>query len=65
MRYHEGRRGRSWRRLLLEGQNSSSGFYGSPFGMTAQEANGWLHYGGGLELWRELYAPFGVVPCRW
>lgn len=29
-----------------------------PFGMTAQEANGWLHYGGGLELWRELYAPF-------
>ena len=33
-----------------------------PFGMTAQEAHGWLHYGGGLELWRELYAPFGVVP---
>ena len=33
-----------------------------PFGMTAQEANGWLHYGGGLPLWRELYAPFGVIP---
>jgi TRAP-type mannitol/chloroaromatic compound transport system substrate-binding protein len=33
-----------------------------PFGMTAQEMNGWLYYGGGLELWRELYAPFGVVP---
>ncbi len=33
-----------------------------PFGMTAQEANGWLHYGGGLALWRELYAPFGVIP---
>lgn len=33
-----------------------------PFGMTAQEMNGWLHYGGGLELWRELYAPFDVVP---
>ena len=33
-----------------------------PFGMNAQETNGWLHYGGGLELWRELYAPFGVVP---
>jgi len=30
--------------------------------MTAQEMNGWLHFGGGLELWRELYAPFGVVP---
>ena len=30
--------------------------------MNAQEINGWLHYGGGLELWRELYAPFGVRP---
>ena len=33
-----------------------------PFGMNAQETNGWLHHGGGLALWRELYAPFGVVP---
>lgn len=33
-----------------------------PFGMNAQEMNGWLHHGGGLELWRELYAPFGLVP---
>ncbi len=33
-----------------------------PFGMNAQEMNGWLHYGGGMELWRELYAPFGLVP---
>jgi TRAP-type mannitol/chloroaromatic compound transport system substrate-binding protein len=33
-----------------------------PFGMTAQEINGWLHYGDGLTLWRELYAPFGVIP---
>ena len=33
-----------------------------PFGMNAQETNGWLHYGGGLALWRELYEPFGVVP---
>lgn len=33
-----------------------------PFGLTAQEMNGWLRYGGGLELWRELYAPFGLVP---
>lgn len=37
-------------------------FTAIPFGMTAQEMNGWLHYGGGLELWRELYAPAGVVP---
>ncbi len=33
-----------------------------PFGMNAQEQNGWLHYGGGLELWRELYAPFDLIP---
>jgi TRAP-type mannitol/chloroaromatic compound transport system substrate-binding protein len=33
-----------------------------PFGMTAQEMNAWLHFGGGMELWRELYAPFGLVP---
>ena len=33
-----------------------------PFGMTAQEMNAWLHYGGGLELWRELYEPFDLVP---
>ena len=33
-----------------------------PFGMNAQEMNSWLHYGGGLELWRELYEPFGLRP---
>jgi TRAP-type mannitol/chloroaromatic compound transport system substrate-binding protein len=33
-----------------------------PFGMTAQEMNGWLHYGGGLELWQEAYRPFGLIP---
>ena len=30
--------------------------------MNAQEMNGWLHYGGGMELWRELYAQFNLVP---
>lgn len=33
-----------------------------PFGMTAQEMNAWLHYGGGMELWREVYEPFSLVP---
>lgn len=41
---------------------SSQIFCGVPFGMTAQELNGWLYYGGGLELWREAYAPSGVIP---
>ena len=33
-----------------------------PFGLTAQEMNGWLFHGGGMELWRELYANYNLVP---
>lgn len=33
-----------------------------PFGMTANEHNAWLFYGGGLELWRELYDEYNLVP---
>jgi len=33
-----------------------------PFGMNAQEMNSWLHYGGGLDLWRELYGQFNLLP---
>lgn len=41
---------------------ASSFFTSVPFGMNAQEFNGWLHYGGGLELWREVYKPFNLIP---
>ncbi len=41
---------------------SSVFFTAIPFGMTAQEINAWLHYGGGLELWRESYAPSNLIP---
>ncbi len=37
-------------------------FTAIPFGMNMFEMNAWLYYGGGLELWRELYAPFDLVP---
>ena len=37
-------------------------FSGIPFGMTAQELHGWIYHGGGMELWREVYAPHGIVP---
>ncbi|GAB1265628.1 TRAP transporter substrate-binding protein [Aurantivibrio infirmus] len=37
-------------------------FTSVPFGMNAQEMNGWLFYGGGIDLWRELYDPFNLVP---
>lgn len=33
-----------------------------PFGMNVLEHNAWIYYGGGLELWRELYAPLNVIP---
>jgi TRAP-type mannitol/chloroaromatic compound transport system substrate-binding protein len=35
---------------------------GVPFGLTGNEINGWFYHGGGLELYREAYAPFGVIP---
>lgn len=37
-------------------------FSGLPFGMSAQELHGWIYYGGGLELWREVYKPHGLIP---
>lgn len=37
-------------------------FTAMPFGLTAQEMNGWLFHGGGMELWRELYEPFNLLP---
>lgn len=37
-------------------------FTAVPFGLTAQEMNGWLFHGGGMELWRELYARYDLVP---
>lgn len=41
---------------------ASTIFSAIPFGMNVTEFNAWLHYGGGIELWQELYAPFGVIP---
>lgn len=37
-------------------------FTAIPFGMNVQETNGWFHYGGGLELWQEVYQPYGLIP---
>jgi TRAP-type mannitol/chloroaromatic compound transport system substrate-binding protein len=37
-------------------------FTSVPFGMTTQQTNAWLNFGGGLALWRKLYAPYGVIP---
>ena len=45
------------------GRSPACAFFAAvPFGLNAQEMNGWLYHGGGLDLWRELYAGFGLVP---
>ncbi len=37
-------------------------FTGVPFGVGGHELNGWFYYGEGMDLYREAYAPFGVIP---
>ena len=37
-------------------------FTAVPFGMNVLELNGWFYFGNGLELYREVYEPFGLVP---
>lgn len=37
-------------------------FASVPFGMNAAQHTAWIMNGGGMELWQELYAQFGVVP---
>ncbi len=45
------------------GKSEAAQFFATiPFGMNAHEQNAWLYYGGGLELWREVYEPFNLMP---
>ena len=37
-------------------------FSSVPFGMLASEHKVWMDFGGGLELWREIYGAHGIVP---
>ena len=47
-----------------KGKSEAAQFFAAvPFGMTAQEMNAWLYNGGGIELWRETYKPFGIIPA--
>jgi TRAP-type mannitol/chloroaromatic compound transport system substrate-binding protein len=48
-----------------KGKNSAfSLFTAYPFGMVADEMMGWLDFGGGMELWRELYAKYNLIPFK-
>ncbi|MDH3651283.1 MAG: ABC transporter substrate-binding protein, partial [Saprospiraceae bacterium] len=37
-------------------------FAAVPFGMNSQQVNAWILKGGGLELWREVYESFDLMP---
>lgn len=47
-----------------KGKSEAAQFFAAvPFGLNAQEMNAWLYHGGGHELWKEIYKPFGVIPA--
>jgi len=47
-----------------KGKSEAAQFFAAvPYGLTAQEMNGWLYYGGGMDLWKEIYAPFNLIPA--
>lgn len=46
-----------------KGKIPSAPFFTSvPFGMNVLQYNSWITHGGGLELWREVYAPHNLIP---
>ncbi|MGB1270655.1 MAG: TRAP transporter substrate-binding protein, partial [Endozoicomonas sp.] len=46
-----------------KGKDPAAQFFTAvPFGLNAQEINGWLHHGGGQELWDEVYKPYNLKP---
>ncbi len=48
-----------------QGKSPAFNFFTAvPFGMTAQELNAWIHFGGGQELWDELAAGFNIKPFQ-
>ena len=45
------------------GKEPAAALFGSvPFGGDPLSYISWLNHGGGLELWREIYAPYNLVP---
>lgn len=54
--------GYSWPGMWLGKIPALAVFGGVPFGPEATDYLAWLYHGGGLDLWREIYAEQGVVP---
>ena len=46
-----------------KGKNPAFSLFGGfPFGFTSNEMGAWMLFGGGLDLWRELYAKYNLYP---
>ncbi|WP_200763911.1 TRAP transporter substrate-binding protein [Nitrosophilus alvini] len=46
-----------------KGKNAAFSLFGGfPFGFTSNEMGAWMNYGGGLDIWRELYARYNLYP---
>lgn len=46
-----------------KGKSLATQFFAAvPFGLTAQELNAWVYYGGGQQLWDKLYGKFNLKP---
>lgn len=44
-----------------KGKSEAAQFFAAvPFGLNAQEMGGWINYGGGQELWDEIYGAFNL-----
>ncbi len=47
-----------------KGKSEAAQFFAAvPYGLTAQEMNGWLYHGGGMALWTKIYDRFNLVPA--
>jgi len=47
-----------------KGKSEAAQFFSAvPFGLNAQEMNSWLYYGGGMQLWEEIYSEFNLIPA--
>ncbi len=48
-----------------KGKNMAFALFSSfPFGMNFDEIDPWFDFGGGMELWRELYARYNLIPFK-
>jgi TRAP-type mannitol/chloroaromatic compound transport system substrate-binding protein len=46
-----------------KGKNAAFSLFGGfPFGFTSNEMGAWMNFGGGLEIWRELYEKHNLYP---